>query len=80
MQAIKERGNLLIDYFRNKPTNDDVKKVRMHDNDKVAGIVDELLMEHCEECQIPDREKHLNLNEMYFLKYFCIANVFINWT
>ncbi|KAL7880707.1 hypothetical protein SRHO_G00029610 [Serrasalmus rhombeus] len=49
-QAVEERGRLLIDYFKTKPTNDVVKKVLgTHGEEEVAALIIELLMAHFKE-------------------------------
>ena len=49
-QAVEERGRLIVNYFRTKPTNDVVKKVLgTHGEEEVAALVVELLMAHFKE-------------------------------
>ncbi|KAL6469179.1 hypothetical protein MHYP_G00227030 [Metynnis hypsauchen] len=48
-QAIEERGRLIIDYFKTKPTNDVKKVLGIHAEEEVAALFIELLMAHFKE-------------------------------
>ncbi|KAL7854969.1 hypothetical protein SRHO_G00171590 [Serrasalmus rhombeus] len=48
-QAFEERGRLIIDFFKTKPTNDAKKVLGTHAEEEVAALFIELLMAHFKE-------------------------------